>query len=197
MISVDLPASFQWNDSNRQWAINYLKSKQPAVDEFIDELNIDIENLQEQTFIQLCQHLESSAAGREIRNKMFKAWRSKRSRDNDDGKKLYTFNMSVKAGEQLKKIANKAPLNKTLEALIFLEQSTQQEKQQLQKQVKQLQSENDQLKQQVTSNSYHTAQDDESEINSLLNDELDIKELASLEKSQLVKKILLLKRQLK
>lgn len=196
MISVDLPASFQWNDANRRWAINYLKSKQPSVNEFMQALQIELDDLQEQSFIQLCQHLEESAAGREIRNKMFKAWRSKKSRDNDDGKKLYTFNMSVKAGEQLKKIAKSAPLNKTLEALIFLEQSTQQEKQQLKQQITQLQSENEQLKQQVANAqiNVYTSNDD---MDSLLEGDVDIKELAKLEKSQLLKKILYLKRQLK
>lgn len=196
MISVDLPASFQWNDINRQWAINYLKSKQALLNPFISELAIDVENLQEQTFINLCQHLESCAEGREIRNKMFKAWRSKKSRDNDDGKKLYTFNMSVKAGEQLKKIAKNAPLNKTLEALIFLEQNSQQEKTQLQERVSELEKQNMQLKQQLR-NAHMNLSSDDTQSETLLEQDMDIQSLAKLEKSQLVKKILLLQRQVK
>ena len=46
-------------------------------------IGIDINNLNQFQFQQLCQLLETTAEGRELRNQLFKALRSKKSRDSD------------------------------------------------------------------------------------------------------------------
>ena len=127
MITVDTPASFEWSDLTQSWVKSYLMPKKNQIKALLDKVNINIETINENQFSQLCQILETTAEGRELRNKMFKAWRSKKSRDSDNGKKLYTFNLSIKAGDQLKKVAKGNPLNKTLESLIFTGKNTSQE----------------------------------------------------------------------
>jgi len=197
MVTVETPTGFEWNDLNRNWVKHYLMPKSALLMPLLDGEELDVDNMDEAQFIDFCHLLETSAEGRELRNKMFKAWRSKKSRDSDNGKKLYTFNMSVKAGDQLKKIAKKSPLNATLELLIFAESESHRSIQSLQQQVKQIQQENLQLKAQLNAASLQgSTEDDQADIQTLLNTELQVTELAKLEKSKLIKQILLLKRQL-
>ncbi|MEG3753624.1 hypothetical protein [Psychromonas arctica] len=197
MVTVETPTGFEWNDLNRNWVKHYLMPKSALLTPLLDGEELDVDAMDEAQFIDFCHLLETSAEGRELRNKMFKAWRSKKSRDSDNGKKLYTFNMSVKAGDQLKKIAKKSPLNATLELLIFAESESHRSIQSLQQQVKQVQQENLQLKAQLNAASLQgSTEDDQVDIQTLLNTELQVTELAKLEKSKLIKQILLLKRQL-
>lgn len=199
MITVETPASFEWNESNSQWVKNYLIPKTPLLLSLTQGLGIDINNMSETQFTQLCQLLETTAEGRELRNKMFKAWRSKKSRDSDDGKKLYTFNLSIKAGDQLKKVAKNKALNKTLESLIFAAKEPARDTKKMQQTIDSLSVKNQELKQQLSnaqnqsSNSNDTDTDD---FDSLIKNDLHVAELAKLEKSQLIKQILLLKRKL-
>lgn len=199
MITVETPASFEWNESNSQWVKNYLIPKTPLLLSLTQGLGIDINNMSETQFTQLCQLLETTAEGRELRNKMFKAWRSKKSRDSDDGKKLYTFNLSIKAGDQLKKVAKNKALNKTLESLIFAAKEPAHDAKKMQQTIDSLSVKNQELKQQLSnaqkqsSNSNDTDTDD---FDSLIKNDLQVAELAKLEKSQLIKQILLLKRKL-
>ena len=199
MITVETPASFEWNESNSQWVKNYLIPKTPLLLSLTQGLGIDINNMSETQFTQLCQLLETTAEGRELRNKMFKAWRSKKSRDSDDGKKLYTFNLSIKAGDQLKKVAKNKALNKTLESLIFAAKEPARDTKKMQQTIDSLSVKNQELKQQLSnaqkqsSNSNDTDTDD---FDSLIKNDLQVAELAKLEKSQLIKQILLLKRKL-
>ncbi|WP_166369258.1 hypothetical protein [Psychromonas sp. SA13A] len=199
MITVETPASFEWNESNSQWVKNYLIPKTPLLLSLTQGLGIDINNMSETQFTQLCQLLETTAEGRELRNKMFKAWRSKKSRDSDDGKKLYTFNLSIKAGDQLKKVAKNKALNKTLESLIFAAKEPACDTKKMQQTIDSLSVKNQELKQQLSnaqnqsSNSNDTDTDD---FDSLIKNDLQVAELAKLEKSQLIKQILLLKRKL-
>ena len=79
----------------------------PFLKQLIAHEGIDIDNLTLQQFDQLCLRLEENAEGRELRNRLFKAWRSKKSRDSDNGKKLYSFNLEIKAGDLLKQLAKK------------------------------------------------------------------------------------------
>ena len=199
MITAETPASFEWNESNSQWVKNYLIPKTPLLLSLTQGLGIDINNMSEIQFTQLCQLLETTAEGRELRNKMFKAWRSKKSRDSDDGKKLYTFNLSIKAGDQLKKVAKNKALNKTLESLIFAAKEPARDTKKMQQTIDSLSVKNQELKQQLSnaqnqsSNSNDTDTDD---FDSLIKNDLQVAELAKLEKSQLIKQILLLKRKL-
>ncbi|WP_299663293.1 hypothetical protein [uncultured Psychromonas sp.] len=199
MITVETPASFEWNESNSQWVKNYLIPKTPLLLSLTQGLGIDINNMSETQFTQLCQLLETTAEGRELRNKMFKAWRSKKSRDSDDGKKLYTFNLSIKAGDQLKKVAKNKALNKTLESLIFAAKEPARDTKKMQQTIDSLSVKNQELRQQLSnaqnqsSNSNDTDTDD---FDSLIKNDLQVAELAKLEKSQLIKQILLLKRKL-
>lgn len=199
MITVETPVSFEWNESNSQWVKNYLIPKTPLLLSLTQGLGIDINNMSEIQFTQLCQLLETTAEGRELRNKMFKAWRSKKSRDSDDGKKLYTFNLSIKAGDQLKKVAKNKALNKTLESLIFAAKEPARDTKKMQQTIDSLSVKNQELKQQLSnaqnqsSNSNDTDTDD---FDSLIKNDLQVAELAKLEKSQLIKQILLLKRKL-
>ncbi|MDA7745740.1 hypothetical protein N8878_00215 [Psychromonas sp.] len=197
MITVDIPASFECNDSNFNWVKNYLMPKAELFTELTNGSDLDLEHLDETQFKQLCQILETTAEGRELRNKMFKAWRSKKSRDSDNGKKLYTFNLSIKAGDQLKQIAQHAPINKTLELIIFNAGSSFKTIEKLQQQVNDLKEENITLQQQLSKTTMlMTTESDESQAESILSDSLQITELAKLEKSQLIKQILNLKRKL-
>jgi len=197
MISIETPASFTWNDLNSRWVKNYLLPKTALLLTLTNEVGLDVNNLNEVQFMQLCQLLETTAEGRELRNKMFKAWRSKKSRDSDNGKKLYTFNLSIKAGEQLKKVAKNAPLNQTLESLIFAGKVSVSEPTKLQQKIENLKRENQQLVQKLSeTNTNSTIANDEDEIESMISNDLHVTELAKLQKSQLIKQILLLKRKL-
>lgn len=192
MITVDTPASFEWSDLTQSWVKSYLMPKKNQIKALLDKVNINIETINENQFSQLCQILETTAEGRELRNKMFKAWRSKKSRDSDNGKKLYTFNLSIKAGDQLKKIAKNSPLNKTLESLIFSKTLSADKMNEHSKKLTELQNENTQLKKQL--NGIETNIDEDA--GTILNKNLQVNELAKLEKSQLIKQILILKRKL-
>ena len=192
MVTVETPASFIWNDTNRLWLQNYLMPKIDLLSTLITDTDIDIKVMNESQFKQLCQLLETTADGRELRNRMFKAWRSKKSRDSNNGKKLYTFNLSIKAGDQLKQVAKGNALNKTLESLIFAEKNTSQALILSNKKIDKLTIENKKLKQ----NSIHLPKNEEAEIEILINKDLYVSELATLEKSQLIRQILMLKRQL-
>ena len=195
MVTVETPASFQWNDTNSHWVKNYLMPKSDLLTTLTDGIDLDLNDMSEDKFKQLCQLLETSAEGRELRNKMFKAWRSKKSRDSDNGKKLFTFNLSIKAGEQLKKVAKQAPLNQTLEALIFAGNTSSKNDEKLQQQLKQCKIENKRLQQQLNDVLEKTQTvDDDAEIESLINSDLQVTELAKLEKSKLIKQILMSKR---
>ncbi|MBB1272346.1 MULTISPECIES: hypothetical protein [Psychromonas] len=197
MITVETPASFEWNESNSQWVKNYLIPKTPLLLSLTQGLGIDINNMSETQFKQLCQLLETTAEGRELRNKMFKAWRSKKSRDSDDGKKLYTFNLSIKAGDQLKKVAKNKALNKTLESLIFAAKESARDENKMQQKIDSLSVENDRLKQQLSETQNQASNgSDINNLESLIKNDLQVAELAKLEKSQLIKQILLLKRKL-
>ncbi|TEW52993.1 hypothetical protein [Psychromonas algicola] len=189
MITVDTPASFEWNDTNSKWVKNYLMPKTTLILSLTNGMGLDLSNLTESKFTHFCELLEKTAEGRELRNKMFKAWRSKKSRDSDNGKKMYTFNLSIDAGIQLKKIAKQAPLNKTLETLIFAGKTQAKDPEKLQQQIKQLNAENQKLKQEI-----ETLNNDQAD--SLISSDLQVTELAKLEKSQLIKQILILKRKL-
>ncbi len=197
MITVETPASFEWNESNSRWVKNYLRPKTALLLSLTQGLGVDINNMSEAQFTQLCQLLETTAEGRELRNKMFKAWRSKKSRDSDDGKKLYTFNLSIKAGDQLKKVAKNKALNKTLESLIFAAKEPTRDIKKMQQTIDSLSVENEKLKHQLSD-----AQDqvsngsDTNNLESLIKNDLQVAELAKLEKSQLIKQILLMKRKL-
>jgi len=194
MITVDTPAGFEWNQKNSQWVTNYLSSKASTLLPLIKEMNVNIKDLDEAQFKECCSLLEQTAEGRELRNKMFKAWRSKKSRDSDNGKKLYTFNLSVKAGDQLKQVAKSQPLNQTLEQLIFAGKTKSDD---LKKQLQQYKSESKQLKEKVASlTQTQSVTNDEDEIQQLIDKDMQVTELAKLEKSKLIKQILLLKRQL-
>jgi len=189
MISVDTPASFQWNNTNAKWVKHYLMPKTTLILSLTNGMGLDLSNISESQFTHFCELLEKTAEGRELRNKMFKAWRSKKSRDSNNGKKMYTFNLSIEAGVHLKKIAKQAPLNKTLEQLIFAGKTHAIDATKLQQDIKHLQKENKQLKQAIQSTT-----DQQADL--LIANDLHVAELAKLEKSQLIKQILLLKRKI-
>lgn len=190
MITVTTPAGFEWTTTNGHWVRNYLLSKTNLLIKVTNH-TWDINQINEFDFIQLCKQLELSAEGRELRNKMFKAWRSKKSRDSDNGKKLYTFNLSIEAGLQLKKLAKEAPLNKTLESLILAGNNKTNEA--CQQQIHNISMSN---KQSVSATAQDEITNENDEIDALINQNLQVAELAKLEKSQLIKQILLLKRKL-
>jgi len=189
MITVDTPASFQWNDANAKWVKHYLMPKTTLILSLTNGMGLDLSNITESQFSHFCELLEKTAEGRELRNKMFKAWRSKKSRDSNNGKKMYTFNLSIDAGVQLKKIAKQAPLNKTLEALIFAGKTQGKDPEKLQQEIKRLQNENHQLKQEILAIN-------DQQADALIANDLHVAELAKLEKSQLIKQILTLKRKI-
>jgi hypothetical protein len=198
MITVDTPASFEWNESNSKWVRSYLLPKGTLLLNITNGQPLDMDNMDEIGFKEFCQLLETTAEGRELRNKMFKAWRSKKSRDSDNGKKLYTFNLSIKAGDQLKKVAKNAPLNQTLESLIFSKNTQLEENEKIIKELKQTQLLNSQLQKQLDqANSAVQPRDDNAEIEALIESDIQVSELAALEKSKLIKQILILKRKLK
>lgn len=193
MITVDIPASFEWNNINYHWVKNYLIRKSDLLSQLINNSDLDINTMTEDHFKALCQLLETTAEGRELRNKMFKAWRSKKSRDSDNGKKLYTFNLSISAGTKLKQIAKETPLNKTLESLIFAGKTDIKRIEKLQKEIKQLNIDNTNLRSQLSEALVEKQADHVSSFN---NNNTQVNELAKLEKSQLIKQILMLKRKL-
>jgi len=197
VITVETPASFEWNESNSRWVKNYLRPKTALLLSLTQGLGVDINNMSEAQFTQLCQLLETTAEGRELRNKMFKAWRSKKSRDSDDGKKLYTFNLSIKAGDQLKKVAKNKALNKTLESLIFAAKEPTRDIKKMQQTIDSLSVENEKLKHQLSDAQDQVSNgNDTNNLESLIKNDLQVAELAKLEKSQLIKQILLMKRKL-
>lgn len=197
MLTIETPASFTWNDSSSLWVKNYLMPKNALLVTLTNGIGVDLDNINEGQFTQLCQLLETTAEGRELRNKMFKAWRSKKSRDSDNGKKLYTFNLSIKAGDQLKKIAKKSPLNKTLESLIFAGKINTPDQAKL-KELNECKLENKELQQKLSETLANISPANEDlEIESLIHLDLQVNDLAKLEKSQLIKQILILKRKLK
>ena len=196
MITVDTPTGFKWNDVNSNWVKSYLNRETALLQKLTSGIGVDINNINEFQFQQVCQLLETTADGRELRNKMFKAWRSKKSRDSDNGKKLYTFNLSIKAGNYLKKIAKDNPINKTLEKLIFAGKLTSEDQADKYKhKIAQLTLQNEQLVSQLAQISL-APPPAEDEIQAHTNSDLLVKELAGLEKSQLIKKILVLQRKL-
>lgn len=189
MISVDTPASFEWNNINSKWVKNYLMPKSTLILSLTNGMGLDLNNITEDNFKTFCELLEKTAEGRELRNKMFKAWRSKKSRDSDNGKKMYTFNLSINAGEQLKKIAKHAPLNKTLEKLIFTGKVESKESEKNVQKMKQLKLENQKLKEELKALS-------NDQVETFMNSDLQVNDLAKLEKSQLIRQILILKRKI-
>lgn len=195
MITVNMPSGLEWNEVNSKWVKNYLNRKTALLQKLTNGIGVDINNMTEYQFQQLCQLLEITAEGRELRNNMFKAWRSKKSRDSDNGKKIYTFNLSIKAGDHLKKIAKDKPLNQTLEKLIFAGKLATDQTKKYQHKIEQLTAQNQQLSTQLAEipKANNSVED---EIQALINSDLGVKELAELEKSQLIKHILLLKRKL-
>lgn len=195
MITVTAPVGFEWNELNSQWVKNYLSKNTALLQKLTNGLGVDIVNLNYFQFQQICQLMEATAEGRELRNKMFKAWRSKKSRDSDNGKKLYTFNLSIKAGDHLKKIAKNNPINKTLEKLIFNSNFKEEPTPKYKETIKQLKIENNLLTKQLSDFAGKETNDEE-EIQILIKKDLHVKELAELEKSQLIKQILLLKRKI-
>lgn len=194
MITVDTPTGFEWNEVNSNWVKNYLIPKMALLQKLTNGFGLDVQNITQVQFQQLCQLLESCAEGRELRNKMFKAWRSKKSRDSDNGKKLFTFNLSIKAGLQLKKIAKQSALNQTLEQLIFAGQLNDKQTNKLSSEIEQLKMENKQLSEQLKKITAEVSNQDH--LEPIINNDLQVKELAGLEKSQLIKHILALKRKL-
>ena len=194
MITVDIPASFKWNNTNLNWIKNYLLPKTPLLLTLTNGTGLDLNNITEARFKQFCELLETTAEGRELRNKMFKAWRSKKSRDSDNGKKMYTFNLSIEAGIQLKKIAKQAPLNKTLEALIFAGKTQVKDPEKLQHKINQLTLDNKQLNEDNGKIKIENHQLKSEVV--VVDMDQQIAELAKLEKSQLIKQILVLKRNL-
>jgi len=175
------PQEFSWNATNTLWLKKYLTQKIPQLNSITNGVGVDISNLNLLQFNSLCALLEKTAEGRELRSRMFKAWRSKKSRDSDNGKKSFTFNLDIQAGIALKKLAKNQAINKTLEDLIFgTYQSAESQRQE--------------AKQQKARQKTEKAQQQ-------LEDELalsyEVKELASQEKSELIRTILKLNRQLK
>lgn len=195
MITVDTPAGFEWNEVNSTWVKNYLTPKIALLQKLTNGIGFDVQNITQLQFQQFCQLLESSAEGRELRNKMFKAWRSKKSRDSDNGKKLFTFNLSIKAGLALKKIAKQTPLNQTLEQLIFAGQLNGQHSDKQTNKIERLIAENKQLTAQLEKISAIDVSHQD-HLDAIINNDLQVKALAELEKSQLIKHILALKRKL-
>lgn len=167
------PKTFEWNSTNISWLKGYLGKNSRVLNSVTGGVGVDIANMDLTQFDSLCRLLENTAEGRELRNKMFKAWRSKKSRDSNNGKKAYTFNLDIKTGSQLKKLAYNRPINKTLEDLI---NGTFQSVDELRKQTKK-------KKQQ--------------EKEEKLSQEYEVKALAKQEKSELIRTILRLNKQIK
>ncbi|HEY5716597.1 MAG TPA: hypothetical protein VIS54_09290 [Psychromonas sp.] len=175
------PKEFLWNTANIQWLKNYLTQKTPELNRLTNGVGIDITHLNLLQFDALCALLEKTAEGRELRTRMFKAWRSKKSRDSNNGKKSFTFNLDIEAGSKLKKLAKNRAINKTLEELIY---GTYQSAESLRQEAKQ-------LKAQQKSDKIQQSVQDELRYN------YEVKELAGLEKSELIRTILKLNKQLK
>ena len=129
------PKEFLWNTTNTSWVKRYLTQKMPQLNRITNGVGVDIANLNLIQFDALCALLEKTAEGREMRSRMFKAWRSKKSRDSNNGKKSFTFNLDIRAGKQLKLLAKNRPINKTLEDLIY---GTYQSTESLRQQARQL-----------------------------------------------------------
>ncbi|WP_028863606.1 hypothetical protein [Psychromonas aquimarina] len=180
-----IPKEFKWNKSNIEWLKSYLAQKTPLLNQISSGIGIDIHNLNLLRFNELCELLDKSADGRELRSRLFRAWRSKKSRDSDNGKKLYTFNLDIKAGTQLKKLAKNRTINSTLEDLIF---GTYQSDEIKRAQAKQLKAEQKEIERQ---------EETRKEVEDETAKNYDVKELAAQEKSELIRTILKLHKQLK
>ncbi|MEH6451715.1 MAG: hypothetical protein V7782_01625 [Psychromonas sp.] len=174
-LKVNMPKGFKVNDVNIRWMKNYLIQKSPLIKQLTGTTEAAINNLDMQQFYDLCVIFEETADGRELKSKMFKAWRSKKSRDSDNGKKLFTFNLDIKAGVQLKKLAKNSTINSTVEALIF---NTYQSQQVIKQQSKILES-------------------NQVDLDMDSSDVFEVKQLANQEKSVLIRNILKLNKQLK
>ena len=185
ILKVNMPKGFVVNTENINWMKNYLTQKMPLLKQLTDTTEVVIKNLDMPQFSELCLVLDKTAEGREIKSKMFKAWRSKKSRDSDNGKKLFTFNLDINAGIQLKKLAENRTINGTLEALIFNNYQSQQSIKAQIKKEKALQREHNAS----TTSQIHQEIDD--------NYNVEVKQLAHLEKSVLIRNILKLNKQLK
>ncbi|MCG6202669.1 hypothetical protein [Psychromonas antarctica] len=184
-VNIDYkPKTFEWNTTNIAWLKSYLTQKSRLLNLITDGVGVDIANINLLQFNGLCTLLEKTAEGRELRTKMFKAWRSKKSRDSNNGKKIFTFNLDVKAGLQLKKLADKRTINKTLEDIIY---GTFQSEESLSLQAKQLKAQKKIEKQKLQE------QQTEEEISI----RFEVKALATQEKSELIRIILKLNKQLK
>ena len=177
------PKAFDWNSKNIKWLKSYLLQKNRLLNKITSDVGVDIANINLLQFDSLCELLEKTAEGRELRTKMFKAWRSKKSRDSNNGKKIFTFNLDVQAGAQLKKLAHDRPLNKTLEDLIY---GTFQS-------VESLRLETKQLKIQQKAEAEEIKEQQAEEEVAL---RYDVKSLGSQEKSELIRIILKLNREL-
>jgi hypothetical protein len=178
------PKSFQWNSTNIDWVKSYLTQKSRLLNKITDGVGVDIANINLLQFNALCSLLEKTAEGRELRTKMFKAWRSKKSRDSNNGKKIFTFNLEVKAGAQLKKLAHNNPINKTLEDLIY---GTYESVEKIRLQTKELKA---QEKREARQQQAIQAEEE-------LLQHYEVQELAKKEKSELVRTILRLNKQVK
>lgn len=178
------PKTFEWNTTNISWLKSYLTQKSRLLNRITDGVGVDIANINLLQFNALCSLLEKTAEGRELRTKMFKAWRSKKSRDSNNGKKVFTFNLDVKAGVQLKKLAHNRAINKTLEDIIY---GTFQSVESLRQQAKQLKS------QKKAEEQKQQEQKEEEEIAI----RYEVKTLATHEKSELIRVILKLNKQIK
>jgi len=178
------PKAFDWNSKNIKWLKSYLLQKNRLLNKITNDVGVDIANINLLQFDSLCELLEKTAEGRELRNKMFKAWRSKKSRDSNNGKKIFTFNLDVQAGTQLKKLAHDRPLNKTLEDLIY---GTFQSVESLRQESKQLK-----LQKKV-----EEQKREEQEAEDEIAIRYEVKALSTQEKSELIRIILKLNRELK
>lgn len=178
------PKTFEWNKTNINWLKSYLTRKSRLLNNITDGVGVDIVNINLLQFDALCALLEETAEGRELRAKMFKAWRSKKSRDSDNGKKVFTFNLDKKAGVELKKLAHNRPINKTLEEIIF---GTFQSVESLRQQAKQ-------LKNQIKEEEQKHKEEKEEEDISI---RFEVKALATQERSELIRTILKLNKIIK
>ncbi|WP_019615168.1 hypothetical protein [Psychromonas ossibalaenae] len=180
-----IPKEFKWNESNINWLKSYLIQKTPLLNQISSGIGIDIHNLNLLRFNELCELLDKSAEGRELRTRLFKAWRSKKSRDSNNGKKLFTFNLDIQAGIQLKKLAKNRTINGTLEDLIY---GTYQSEEIKRSEAKQLKAEQQEVRQREA---------DKKELEDEAAKNYDVKELAGQEKSELIRTILKLHKQLR
>ena len=178
------PKAFDWNNKNIKWLKSYLLQKNRLLNKITNDVGVDIANINLLQFDSLCELLEKTAEGRELRTKMFKAWRSKKSRDSNNGKKIFTFNLDVQAGAHLKKLAHNRPINKTLEDLIY---GTFQSVESLRQETKQAKMRKKAEEQKI----------EEQKAADEISLHYEVKALSTQEKSELIRIILKLNRELK